>query len=167
MSKRASKRASKKAGKKEKAPRTVAEQIAEECIAARLRALARVVTRIFNQALRSYGLTINQMNILAAVSYLGQARGQDVCRALHLEKSTLSRDLERMRANGWIESLPGDDGRTSLLRVTPAGGKLLEKTAPAWRQAQQEAEELLGKEHSAGLARAAAAVLHLPTKLKE
>ena len=86
---------------------------------------------------------------------------------MHLEKSTLSRDLERMRANGWVESLPGDDARTSLLRVTPAGRKLLEKSAPAWRQAQQEAEDLLGKEHSASLGRAAASLLPLPTKLRE
>src|SRR5882672_9449248 len=157
----------KRTGKKEKASRTPAEQIAEECIAVRLRALTRAVTRLYNRALRPYGLTVNQMNILAAVSYIGQARGQDVCRALHLEKSTLSRDLERMRANGWIESLPGDDGRTSLLRVTPAGKKLLEKSAPAWRQAQQEAEDLLGKEHSANLGRAAAAILPLPTKQAE
>jgi len=134
------------------------EHIADECVAGRLRLLTRVVTKIYNKALRPYGLTISQMSILVAVSCLGQARQQDVCQALHLEKSTLSRDLERMRANGWLESLPGDDGRTSLLRVTSAGRKLLEKSTPAWQQAQKQAKALLGEKESASLGRAVGAI---------
>ena len=119
--------------KKLKATMSPVEQMAQECIAVQLRTLTRAVTRIYNRALRPFGLTISQMNILVAVSYLGEARQQDVCRVLHLEKSTLSRDVERMRANGWMENLPGDDARTSLLRVTTAGKKLLEKTNFAWQ----------------------------------
>ena len=63
------------------------ETIAEQCIAVRLRMLSRGVTRIYNQALRPYGLLVSQMNILVAVSCLGEARQQKVCQALHLEKS--------------------------------------------------------------------------------
>jgi DNA-binding MarR family transcriptional regulator len=76
------------------------ETIAQQCIAVRLRMLSRAVTRIYNQALRPYGLTTSQMNILVAISCLGEARQQDVCQALHLEKSTLSRDVVRMRRQG-------------------------------------------------------------------
>jgi DNA-binding MarR family transcriptional regulator len=144
--------------KKERAARSPVEQIAQECIAVQLRTLTRAVTRIYNRALRPFGLTISQMNILVAVSYLGEARQQDVCRVLHLDKSTLSRDVERMRANGWIENLTGDDARTSLLHVTTAGKKLLEKTNSAWQYAQQEAVALLGDEHSASLGRTVASI---------
>jgi len=128
--------------------------IAEECIAVKLRVLTRAVTRIYNQALRHYGLTVSQMNILVAVSYLGQARQQDICRALHLEKSTLSRDLMRMRERGWITETPGDDGRSSLLRISAEGGRLLQKAIPAWQQAQQEAIALLGEREMTALGRA-------------
>lgn len=131
-------------------------QIAEECIAVRLRLLTRAVTRLYNRALRPHGLTVSQMNILVAASCLGQARPQDICRALHLEKSTLSRDLERMRAQGWLKKSSGEDGRTSLLRVTPAGGKLLERAFPAWRQAQGQAKALLGEQGWAVLGRTTA-----------
>jgi DNA-binding MarR family transcriptional regulator len=144
--------------KKERATRAPVEQIAQECIAVQLRTLTRAVTRIYNRALRPFGLTVSQMNILVAVSYMGEARQQDVCRVLHLDKSTLSRDVERMRANGWIENLPGDDARTSLLHVTTAGKKLLEKTNSAWQHAQQEAVALLGDEHSASLGRTVASI---------
>ena len=121
------------------------ETIAEQCIALRLRMLSRAVTRIYNQALRPYGLTISQMSILVAVSCLGEAKQQDVYQALHLEKSTLSRDVARMRRRGWLDDVPGEDGRTALLRITPAGRRLLEEAIPAWQQAQEQATVLLGE----------------------
>jgi DNA-binding MarR family transcriptional regulator len=129
--------------------------IVEECIAVKLRMLTRAVTKIYNRALRPYGLTVSQMNILVAASYIGQAKQQDICQALHLEKSTLSRDLARMRERGWVTEAPGDDGRSSLLRVTTHGEKLLQRAFPAWQQAQQQAAELLGERDTAALGRAA------------
>jgi hypothetical protein len=65
------------------------ETIAEQCIAVRLRMLSRGVTKIYNQALRLYGLMVSQMNILVAVSCLEQARQQDACRA-HEQNFTTS-----------------------------------------------------------------------------
>jgi DNA-binding MarR family transcriptional regulator len=129
--------------------------IVEECIAVKLRLLTRAVTKIYNQALRPHGLTVSQMNILVAASYLGQAKQQDICHALHLEKSTLSRDLARMRERGWVTDSPSDDGRSSLIRVTAHGGKLLQKAIPAWNQAQQQAAALLAERDIAALDRAA------------
>lgn len=130
------------------------ELIAQECIAVRLRMLTRAVTKLYNKALRPYGLTVSQMNILVAVSRLGDAKQQDVCRVLHLDKSSLSRNVERMRAQGWLESLPGEDGRTGLLRVARSGKTLLQKTFPAWHQAQGQAKALLGEKDIAVLDRA-------------
>ena len=130
------------------------ELIAEECIAVRLRVLTRAVTKIYNKALRPHGLTVSQMNILVAVSRLGDAKQRDVCRVLHLDKSSLSRDVERMRAQGWLESLPGKDGRAGLLRVARSGKTLLQKTFPAWQQAQDQAKALLGDKDIATLDRA-------------
>lgn len=141
--------------RKDESLQAKATVIVEECVAVRLRLLTRAVTKIYNQALRPYGLTISQMNILVAVSYLGQAKQQDICKALHLDKSTLSRDLARMRERGWISESPGDDGRSSLLQVTAIGGKLLQKAIPAWRQAQHQATALLGEREIAAFGRAA------------
>jgi len=137
---------------------TTIEQIAEQCVAVRLRLLTRAVTGIYNRALRPHGLTVSQMNILVAVSCMREAKPREVCRALHLEKSTLSRDAGRMHRQGWIDRLPGENGRTSLLRPTAAGRKLLQRVIPAWEQAQHEAIELLGKERVATLRRAATSV---------
>ena len=131
------------------------ETIAEQCIAVRLRMLSRAVTRIYNRALRPYGLTTSQMNILVAIACLGEAKQHDVCQALHLEKSTLSRDVARMRRQGWLDDVPGADGRVALLRITPAGKRLVEEATPAWQQAQAQATTLLGARQVSTLSRAA------------
>lgn len=140
----------------QRAAKISVQMIAEQCIAVRLRMLSRGVTRIYNQELRPYGVTVSQMNILVAVSCLGETMQQEICRALHLEKSTLSRDVGRMRNQGWLDEMAGADGRAALLRITPAGRRLLEKATPAWQRAQEQATALLGKREVNTLGRAAA-----------
>src|SRR5438445_1342937 len=116
----------------------VIDQIAGECIAVRMRMLNRVVTNIYDDALRPLGLKVSQMNILVAAAKMGTARPSGVCAYLHLDVSTLSRNVERMKARGWLEVLPDDDGRSQPFRLTPKGSKLLEKAVPAWREAQEQ-----------------------------
>jgi len=132
------------------------ERVAGECIAVRVRLINRVVTGIYDEALRPHGLRVSQGNILVAVAYRGEARPADISRLLRIEKSTLSRDVDLMRKNGWLESDPPDGGRNQTLRVTPAGMALLERVQPAWEQAQAEAERLLGEDGVGSLHQVAA-----------
>src|SRR5436305_10748900 len=83
---------------------TPAEVIAAECLAVRVRALNRAVTALYDDALRPHGLRVGQLNLLVAVARMGTARPGDLCRVLCMEKSTLSRDVEVMRRNGWLEA---------------------------------------------------------------
>lgn len=130
-----------------------AETIARECIAARLRMINRAISKQYDRALRAHGIRVSQLNILVAVSQFGQARQQDICKALFMERSTVSRDVERMQANGWLDSATGEDARTSVLKVTLAGKKMLEKVAPSWHEVQQRAIAILGKDQIAALDR--------------
>src|SRR5437763_11918830 len=120
------------------------DKIASECVAVRLRMLNRVITNIYDDALRSLDLKVSQMNILVAVAKMGTARPVEVCKHLHLDVSTLSRNVERMKARGWLEVVPDADGRSQPFRLTPQGRKLLEKAVPAWSEAQQRVKRLLG-----------------------
>jgi DNA-binding MarR family transcriptional regulator len=135
-----------------------AAQVAHECIAVRLRMLTRAVTKLYNNVLRSYGLTVSQMNILVAVAGIGPVNQQGICQALCLDKSTLSRDLSRMRAQGWIADTDSEDGRVTMLAATPLGRRLLKKAFPAWQQAQQQARALLGRKEIASIYGAAKAM---------
>src|ERR671939_1971123 len=104
--------------------RPAAEVIAAECLAVRVRALNRAVTALYDAALRPHGLRVGQLNLLVAVARMGTAKPGDLCRALCMDKSTLSRDAEIMRRNGWLE-VDGGGGRARPLRITSAGEALL------------------------------------------
>ena len=125
--------------------RPLAEVIAAECIAVRLRTLNRAVTALYDDALRPHGLRVGQLNLLVAVARMGTAHPGDLCRALCMDKSTLSRDVEVMRRHGWLE-VEDSGGRSRPLRLSPGGQALLERVAPAWQQAQERARTLIGDE---------------------
>jgi len=125
-------------------PATGIEAIATSCIAGRLRLLNRVVTNLYDDALRPFGVRLSQGNVLAVTAQLGVARPAQVCEFLEMDASTLSRTVDRMVANGWLEIVPDEDGRSQPFRLTVAGRRLMERALPAWELAQAAAKKLLG-----------------------
>lgn len=136
-------------------PATTIDTIAKTCIAGRLRLVNRVVTNIYDDALRPLGLKISQGNILILTGKMGVASPVQVCEYLQLDISTLSRNVELMRKNGWLEEVPGEDARSHPFRLTAEGKRLIEKAIPAWEKAQAEARELLGDDFVSLLNKAA------------
>jgi DNA-binding MarR family transcriptional regulator len=125
--------------------RPTPDDIAHTCIALRLRLLNRVVTNLYDDALRPLDLKVSQLNLLVVTAKLGLAQPAKVCDILQLDSSTLSRNVDRMRAKGWLQTEPGKDARKQPFRLTAAGRKLLERAVPAWEQAQRRATDLLGE----------------------
>lgn len=125
---------------------SIAATIAADCLAVRVRVLSRAVTSVYDEALRPHGLKVTQMNLLVALSLLGESRPSRLCDLLHLERSTFSRTIERMGRQGWVATTPDADARTHLVVVTDAGRALLERAKPAWDAAQAQACALLGEE---------------------
>src|SRR4051794_25455488 len=125
-------------------PSSSIDTISRTCIAVRLRLLNRVVTNLYDDALRPLGMKVSQLNILVVTARLGLARPAQVCDILQLDASTLSRNVERMRAHGWLEVVPAEDARAQPFRLTAAGRRLIEQAVPAWEKAQRQAADLLG-----------------------
>ena len=104
-----------------KPDRADVDRMASECLAARVRILNRAITSLYDAALRPLGVKVSQINILVVTAKLGVARPGQICEILHMDASTLSRNAERMVAQGWLEVVSGDDARTQPLRVTKQG----------------------------------------------
>jgi len=115
------------------------------CIAGRLRLLNRVVTSIYDDALRPTGMTICQMTMLTVIGQSGVTTSSEVSACLQVEKSTLSRNLNRMRKQGWLEADGDVRGVRRELKLTPKGKAMLEKGKPHWLAAQEKAVALLGE----------------------
>jgi len=69
----------------------------------------------------------------------------DVARRLNMEKSTVSRNIDRMRRNGWLSVAPAESGRKQQLTLTKKGRTLLDRSVPAWARAQTQAKAVLGQ----------------------
>lgn len=142
-------------GKKSRHPETPVQRIAEECLAVRVRLLNRTVTNIFDEALRPLGVKVSQLNVLMVVARKGTASPGEVSRILNMEKSTVSRNVERLRASGWLVIADSGEARRQELRVSSSGNRLIDKALPLWEQAQAETERLLGSRDVRSIHRAA------------
>ena len=130
-------------------------QINQQCIADKVRFLNRSITGLYDKALRPIGITTAQMNILVVVGKFGSATPDQVGQWLHLEKSTLSRNLERLRKNGWLDVIPESRGRSHRIELTPKGKEVMKKGLPLWEKAQRNTRSLLGKQGVEELVRVA------------
>jgi DNA-binding MarR family transcriptional regulator len=128
-----------------KQDKDIIDRIAGECLLRRARVLNRVLMGIYDHELRPFGLKATQLTLLVSVAKMGPVRRIDLGKRLHLEPSTLTRNLKIMLTNGWIEDiLDGKDGRGLPLQVTAQGRDLLNQIGPSWQKAQERTQKLLG-----------------------
>jgi DNA-binding MarR family transcriptional regulator len=112
------------------------------CVGYRVRSLSRVVSAIYDEALGPLKLKISQFTILVILDRSGALSAADLCKLLMMDKSTASRNLQRMRRRGWI-SVVRDDGSGQKLSLAREGAQILRNAYPLWRTAQKEATRRL------------------------
>jgi DNA-binding MarR family transcriptional regulator len=120
--------------------RRVAEGMRTACLATCVRQINRRVTRIYDAALRPYGVGTAQLNILTALALAGEhgAQQSKIAKALDLEKSTLSRNLDRMIERRWIITDGAAQGGARI-RLSALGNRVMKRALPGWQLAQQRA----------------------------
>lgn len=129
---------------------SIIDQISSECLLGHWRRVNRVLSGIYEAEMRDWRLKSSQLNLLVAVAKAGPVRRIDLGKRLHLDPSTLTRNLKVMLKQGWIEDKPDEeDQRSARLKITPKGRKLLDNIAPAWKRAQARAMQMLGSEGAA------------------
>ena len=136
-----------------------ADLIASECLAVRVRLLSRTITGIYDEALRPLGLTVGQMNILVVVAKRGPVSPGEVARRLNMEKSTVSRNIDRMAKRGWLTVSESVSARKQTLTLNRRGRTLLERSLPLWKEAQRRATAVLGQRGARSIHRVGNVVL--------
>ena len=121
------------------------------CTNLKLRQLNRLVTRHYDPFVASAGLRNTQYQLLTHLAVLSPIRPSDLAQRMHLEASTLTRNLKPLVAHGWVEIGPGEDARSRLIELTDAGRAKRAEGERAWKRAQVALNELLGPERIAAL----------------
>ncbi len=138
------------------------DEIVRDCLAVRARLISRALTGVYDGALDGHGVTIAQVNLLAALGKAGPCPPAKLGEVLQLERSTLSRNLSLLLKQGWAEAVSSDAKGVREVALTRAGRAKIESLLPDWRAAQREAAELLGTAGVRAVREAAAVIGYAP-----
>ncbi|WP_213979753.1 MarR family winged helix-turn-helix transcriptional regulator [Sphingomonas sp. dw_22] len=121
-------------------------EMVNSCMLMRTRLISRVLTNIYDEELRPFGINSAQFALLVVISKLAPATAAEIGRFHHQDKSTLTRNLKLMFAEGWIEEDAAlASGRSRPIVLTQAGDHLLHAVSPAWKAGQARASALIGE----------------------
>lgn len=126
----------------------IVQSIATTCLSVRIRMMNRKVGAIFDESLRIHGIRASQLNILVAVSAFDRVTSYQLCKMLHMDTSTLSRALARLRKKKWLQVDPSGEGKILKIGITQEGLKKIEQVYPDWKRAQAKATKVLGESTS-------------------
>jgi DNA-binding MarR family transcriptional regulator len=114
------------------------------CTNFRLRQLTRRVSQHFDRIIGAVGIKTTQYSLLTHIERLGPLRPGELARAMSMDASTLTRNLKPLLAQDWAELGPGSDGRSRVVRATPAGRAKRAEASREWKRAQFEINQRLG-----------------------
>ncbi|MEO8057968.1 MAG: MarR family winged helix-turn-helix transcriptional regulator [Burkholderiales bacterium] len=121
------------------------------CTNLKLRQLARRVSQHYDRIVGAVGLKTSQYSLLSHVVTLGPIRPSDLAGHMEMDASTLTRNLQPLVAQGWVEVGPGDDGRSRLVIATDAGRRKRTEAQREWKRAQLSLNDKLGIDRVAQL----------------
>jgi DNA-binding MarR family transcriptional regulator len=116
------------------------------CLA--LRQAARHASQLYDRHLAPEGLTTSQYSILAKLARLGPQSINALAAMMVMDRTTTTRAVRPLERDRLIAIAPGEDGRTRVVRITPAGEKRAKAAAARWREAQKEFEAAYGTGHA-------------------
>jgi DNA-binding MarR family transcriptional regulator len=134
------------------AGKDVIAEIGSTCLLLRMRLISRVIASIYEEKLQPFGIGAVQFVSLVVIYQIQPATRAEIGRLLHQDRSTLTRSLRAILAEGWVEEIQYQadvrsrpDGRSRPIALTTAGKDLLLRAEPAWQSAQAQAKAMLGK----------------------
>lgn len=112
---------------------------------ATLRRAARALTQLYEQEMRSSGLSTSQFTILQVLSLISELTQGELGRLLVMDSTTLTRTLAIMSRRGWIKKRHGHDRREWRIALAKTGQEQLRRALPLWERAQVRVRRQMGK----------------------
>ena len=121
------------------------------CTNLKLRQLMRRMSQYYDSEMAQAGLRTTQYSLLSYVDKLGPVRPGDLAAGLKMDASTLTRNLRPLVDAGWLVVEAGEDARSRLVSLTPAGREKRAEAKRRWKVAQEGINRLLGVEQVVAL----------------
>lgn len=122
-------------------------QLAIDCVGRKLNWAARSARQVLDRHLAARGTTFSGYTALNALRWKGPMIQRGLARVLGVEGPTLTRQLDRLEADGLIARGPaGDDRRAVRVELTEAGAARLEELREPLADAAREVSSRLDEE---------------------
>lgn len=104
------------------------------------------MTRLYDDALASAGMTVQQFAILRNIDRAGTIPLSRLADALVMDRTSLYRALAPLERSGWVER--GQAGaRVRTAKLTPAGLDAIAQATPGWEAAQARVLDEFGRDN--------------------
>lgn len=121
------------------------------CTSLKLRELQRVVAQRYDAEVGKSGLKTTQYSLLSHIQSLGPVRPGELARVMHMDASTLTRNLRPLQEQGWVVVSEGEDARSRSVSLTSEGLAKRQEARRHWRAAQEALNQRLGPARVAAL----------------
>ena len=125
---------------------TLASDAPANCTCFNLRKAARAVTQAYDEALKSTGLRVTQVQLLWVISEAGPAPITELAKRMVMDRTTLTRNLKPLIEKNLLEVRGSVDQRRRPIALTEDGRALLERARPLWNKVQSRLVQGLGKD---------------------
>ena len=115
--------------------REIVVHVAETCLCLHTQRAARALARLFDNALRPYGLNNGQFSMLMALNRPEPPSIGALAPFLAMDRTSLTAALKPLERRGLVQIKPDKaDRRSRLVQITGEGVALLEAALPTWRE---------------------------------
>lgn len=130
---------------------TAPKSLPQGCTNLKLRQFMRRVSQFYDAEMAQVGLKTTQYSLLSYVDKLGPVRPGELAEGLKMDASTLTRNLRPLVDAGWVVVSAGEDARSRLVSLTPAGREKRAEAKRRWKVAQLGINRLLGEDQVVAL----------------
>lgn len=114
------------------------------CTSLRIRQFSRLVARFYDAEMARAGIKTSQFSLLTAIANRGPIASGLLAQRMVMSASTLTRNLSPLIANGWVERLSAEDGRSKMVVITHAGRAKQLEAQSCWTDAQTRLNTTVG-----------------------
>jgi DNA-binding MarR family transcriptional regulator len=115
------------------------------CHCLNIRRTGQAITNRYNQHLGPSGLSTGQFSILKFLIQLRKVSVSKLAIEMRLDRTTLVRNLKPLEEKGLVIDV-ANKGKNRQLELTEAGRQVYQNALLLWQDAQNEMEQLLGKD---------------------
>ena len=119
------------------------------CLILNTVAAARTLLRRYDARLKSFGVTVQQFSLLAAIRHYPEESASALAQRVYLDRTSLIRNLDLLERKKLVRRAYSAVGKVRICKLAKKGDALLDQLLPEWQRAKSELTQGISSEQTA------------------